>query len=572
MASADGLATTTQDGEDDERTKNAHYAMATLGLPKPLVTRTLKKLSKVYGNDLWELLENGNYELLADQVFESQEKMARAHIVTSSASDVREEEGPSSNVQLDKKLGHLESSVQPPLLGENSVKHPGVPQTHGSLSLAAIGEAPPKQSGVSAGKVFRKLVASDVSCPEKQLGSSTTLKKEKPVKRQLESMVADLRARKEKLVKREHGPTVMQPHTQKEKLVKRQVETVVTELHATAEELQQKQWDQGNGQFLDISLDLSRGNEAYPIRVVNESNSKSLPPSFFYISQSEVHQDAHVNSSLTRIGDDHCCPSCKDNCLTADFPCACARETGGEFAYTHDGCLADRYLAKAGTSYRRHFCESGYHCPEERHKNEDNPSKCKGHPVRDFIKECWIKCGCSKFCGNRVVQRGISHHLEVFWTSEGKGWGIRTLEDLPAGAFVFEYVGEILTNNEMYERNLALQKKGNGVHTYPVLLDGDWGSEANLKDEEALCLDATYFGNVARFLNHRTTTLILKMWTTQSQHSLAFVQANFVEEGNHPENCNVGLKGMEPKGEKCYSKRKWQKAWEGQESNTIDQH
>jgi len=113
-----------------------------------------------------------------------------------------------------------------------------------------------------------------------------------------------------------------------------------------AEELQQKQWDQGNGQFLDISLDLSRGNEAYPICVVNESNSKSLPPSFFYISKSEVHQDAHVNSSLTRIGDDHCCPSCKDNCLTADFPCACARETGGEFAYTHDGCLADRYLAK----------------------------------------------------------------------------------------------------------------------------------------------------------------------------------------------------------------------------------
>ncbi len=224
-------------------------------------------LVQVYGNDLWELLENGNYELLADQVFESQEKMvgcmlldlcvgcdvfkassfglhviqrpiqfymsfcptrffyevwlqqARASIVTSSASDVRDEEGPSSNVQLDKKLGHLESGVQPPLLGENSVKHPGVPQTHGSLSVAAIGEAPPKQSGVSAGKVFRKLVASDVSCPKKQLGSSTTLKKEKPVKRQLESMVADLCTQKEKLVKREHGPTV------------------VTELHATGDDI-----------------------------------------------------------------------------------------------------------------------------------------------------------------------------------------------------------------------------------------------------------------------------------------------------------------------------------------------
>lgn len=93
--------------------------------------------------------------------------------------------------------------------------------------------------------------------------------------------------------------------------------------------------------------------------------------------------------------------------------------------------------------------------------------------------------------------------LQVFWTPQGKGWGIRTLEDLPPGAFVFEYVGEILTNTEMYERNLAVEKKSNGCHTYPVLLDGDWGSEATLRDEEALCLDATHYGNVARFLNHR---------------------------------------------------------------------
>ncbi|KAK9282401.1 hypothetical protein L1049_005318 [Liquidambar formosana] len=31
----------------------------------------------------------------------------------------------------------------------------------------------------------------------------------------------------------------------------------------------------------------------------------------------------------------------------------------------------------------------------------------------------------------------------------------------------------------------------------------DWGSEKVLKDEEALCLDATSYGNVARFINHR---------------------------------------------------------------------
>lgn len=55
---------------------------------------------------------------------------------------------------------------------------------------------------------------------------------------------------------------------------------------------------------------------------------------------------------------------------------------------------------------------SGFHCPEV--KNEDNPV-CKGHLTRDFVKECCTKCGCSKNCGNRVVQRGITRKLEVLF-------------------------------------------------------------------------------------------------------------------------------------------------------------
>lgn len=89
---------------------------------------------------------------------------------------------------------------------------------------------------------------------------------------------------------------------------------------------------------------------------------------------------------------------------------------------------------------------------------------------------------------------------QVFCTGEGKGWGLRTLESLPKGAFVCEYVGEILTNMELFERN---ENSGNERHTYPVTLDADWGSERILRDEEALCLDATFSGNVARFINHR---------------------------------------------------------------------
>lgn len=89
----------------------------------------------------------------------------------------------------------------------------------------------------------------------------------------------------------------------------------------------------------------------------------------------------------------------------------------------------------------------------------------------------------------------------MFFTGQRKGWGIRTLDELPRGTFVCEYVGEILTNMELYDR--TIQTTGNAKHTYPVLMDADWGTEGVLKDEEALCLDATFYGNVARFINHR---------------------------------------------------------------------
>ena len=88
----------------------------------------------------------------------------------------------------------------------------------------------------------------------------------------------------------------------------------------------------------------------------------------------------------------------------------------------------------------------------------------------------------------------------MFSTPEGKGWGLRTLEALPKGTFVCEYIGEILTNTELYNRNMG---NGEERHTYPVLLDADWNSEEFLRDEDALCLDATFHGNVARFINHR---------------------------------------------------------------------
>ncbi|KAL3693016.1 hypothetical protein R1sor_006667 [Riccia sorocarpa] len=255
-------------------------------------------------------------------------------------------------------------------------------------------------------------------------------------------------------------------------------------------------------------FDISRGTESVKIPFVNEFSSDVISSSFKYIRVNTVFQDAYVNFSLARVGEEDSCGECTGDCLEATFPCACTRETGGVFAYTRDGSLKGEFLQyemdRAQDEEKQiAFCASGWHCPIERSKNPNDPESCKGHVSRKFIKECWHKCGCSMGCGNRVVQRGITRKLQIFFTHEGKGWGLRTLEQLPAGAFVCEYVGEILTNMEQEERNNNAKADPTVTHTYPILLDGDWCSEKGLKDEEALCLDATFFGNAARFINHR---------------------------------------------------------------------
>ncbi|KAK3434529.1 hypothetical protein EUGRSUZ_D02001 [Eucalyptus grandis] len=67
-----------------------------------------------------------------------------------------------------------------------------------------------------------------------------------------------------------------------------------------------------------------------------------------------------------------------------------------------------------------------------------------------------------------LVQYPVLVHVQmgVFMTPEGKGWGLQALDELPKGAFVCEYIGEILTIKEMHERNL---KKGDTAkRTYQV--------------------------------------------------------------------------------------------------------
>ncbi|KAK7397339.1 hypothetical protein VNO78_18508 [Psophocarpus tetragonolobus] len=261
--------------------------------------------------------------------------------------------------------------------------------------------------------------------------------------------------------------------------------------------------NQGERKPFHFISDITKGSEKVKISLIGENGSEELPK-FNYIPSNIIYQSAIVSISLARISDEGCCSDCSGDCLSSPLPCACAQETGGEYAYTPQGLLKEEFL-KACVSMKNEPLDHHYvycqECPLEKSKNEYTPDPCKGHMVRKFIKECWRKCGCDMNCGNRIVQRGIACKLQVFLTGQGKGWGIRTLEDLPKGTFVCEYVGEILTNMELYDR--IMQESVKDRHTYPLTLDADWGSEKGLKDEEALCLDATNNGNVGRFINHR---------------------------------------------------------------------
>lgn len=166
--------------------------------------------------------------------------------------------------------------------------------------------------------------------------------------------------------------------------------------------------------------DITRGLEDVKIPLVNESSDDLEVPNFLYIKTNMVHKAAHIDLSIARISNENCCTQCHGDCLLSELPCACAGETRGEFAYGPGGLLKEKFLEESIAMSREperthfYFCDI---CPLQNDmlkvKKSGRIKPCKGHLSRKFIKECWCYCGCSKQCGNRVVQRGIQVPLQV---------------------------------------------------------------------------------------------------------------------------------------------------------------
>lgn len=162
--------------------------------------------------------------------------------------------------------------------------------------------------------------------------------------------------------------------------------------------------------------------------------------------------------------------SCKGGCGTS-AACACAAlNAGGELPYVAGGSSQPRLVAAL--------------------------------PV---VHECGPSCSCPPSCPNRVTQQGLRYRLELFRTADGRGWGVRSWDTIPAGAYIAGFFGLVVTDaaagelsDDTYLFNMQLSDAragGAGEAGHHVVID-----EAGRANH--FTIDALKVGGVARFINH----------------------------------------------------------------------
>uniref|UniRef100_A0A0K2T695 Histone-lysine N-methyltransferase eggless n=1 Tax=Lepeophtheirus salmonis TaxID=72036 RepID=A0A0K2T695_LEPSM len=161
--------------------------------------------------------------------------------------------------------------------------------------------------------------------------------------------------------------------------------------------------------------DISYGKENVPISCVNSLDNNY--PEYVEYSTKRIPQSS-VNLNLDDEFLEGC--DCEDDCRDKS-KCNCWKLT----------------LQSSDD-----FVESKHHPFNVGYVNRRLPDV-----VSTGIYECNSKCKCSKTCGNRVAQNPLRCKLQVFKT-ERRGWGIRTLHDIPQGGFVCVYVGNLYDNEE----------------------------------------------------------------------------------------------------------------------------
>ena len=78
----------------------------------------------------------------------------------------------------------------------------------------------------------------------------------------------------------------------------------------------------------------------------------------------------------------------------------------------------------------------------------------------------------------------------VSGVSDISGWGLFTLEDIPEGEFIREYIGEYLTNEDEIDKRGKINKVSQLTYMFGLA--------------DPVTLDSMLMGNKTRFINHST--------------------------------------------------------------------
>lgn len=205
-----------------------------------------------------------------------------------------------------------------------------------------------------------------------------------------------------------------------------------------------------------ICKDMSRGFAKVQVSCVNAVDAAECPAcsnhesSFNYITKNfYIHPDMQPNRALSKETQNLC--NCTDKCSDGTS-CSCLIMSDGRCWYDKRGCLVPEF-------------------------NHDSHSP---------IYECTQFCSCNNLCKNRVVQHGVKYRLQVYRTNY-MGWGLRSLDPIPKGAFVVDYVGEVLSDNKANELE-------EDTYIFDLTVQAD--------ENSLFCVDANNYGNCSRFINH----------------------------------------------------------------------
>ncbi|KAI5627678.1 histone-lysine N-methyltransferase EHMT2, partial [Silurus asotus] len=217
-----------------------------------------------------------------------------------------------------------------------------------------------------------------------------------------------------------------------------------------------------------ICSDVAQGYENVPIPCVNGVDDEDCPSDYKYIAENCETSAMNIDRNITHL--QHC--NCTDDCSSSN--CLC-----GQLSIR---CWYDK---------------------DQRLLQEFN----KIEPP--LIFECNLACSCHKSCKNRVVQAGIKVRLQLYRT-EKMGWGVRALQDIPQGSFICEYVGELISDAEADVRE-----------------DDSYLFDLDNKDGEVYCIDARYYGNISRFINHLCDPNIIPVRVFMLHQDLRFPRIAF---------------------------------------------